>query len=206
MDVEAISGIPHSTRCQDDFWARRYEKKGVFSVRSANRMLVSNRERTAAWRDGRPGKSDFKSEEKEWTSLWQVQVPSKIKMFLWRLARQSIPFGDVLHHRKMAASSSCAIGGMEDSWRHSLLECNLAKCVWALEKEDITEFIGCLQEQDARAWLAQTFSSLPQEDLVCVTINMWTIWYARRKEFTWAFFRVLFLHTILWNALLAIST
>ena len=127
------------------------------------------------------GKSDFKSEEKEWTSLWQVQVPSKIKMFLWRLARQSIPFGDVLQHRKMAASSSCAICGMEDSWRHSLLECNLAKCVWALEKEDITEFVGCLQEQDARAWLAQTFSSLPQEDLVCVTINMWTIWYARRK-------------------------
>jgi len=62
-----------------------------------------------------------------------------------------------------------------------LLEYNLAKCVWALGKEDITEFIGCLQEQDARAWLAQTFSSLPQEDLVCVTINMWTIWYARRK-------------------------
>ena len=144
MDVEAISGIPLSTRRQDDFWAWHYEKKGVFSVRSAYRMLVSNRERTAAWRDGRPGKSDVKSEEKEWTSLWQVQVPSNIKMFLWRLARQLIPFGDVLHHRKMAASSSCAIGGMEDSWRHSLLECNLAKCVWALEKEDITEFIGCL--------------------------------------------------------------
>ena len=70
---------------------------------------------------------------------------------------------------------------MEDSWRHSLLESNLAKCVWALEKEDITEFIGCLQEQDARAWLAQTFSSLPQEDMVRVTINMWAIWYARRK-------------------------
>ena len=121
MDVEAISGIPHSTRCQDDFLAWRYEKKGVFSVRSANRMLVSNRERTAAWREGRPGKSDFKSEENEWTTLWQVHVPSKIKMFLWRLAQQSIPFGDVLHHRKMAASSSYAICGMEDSWRHSLV-------------------------------------------------------------------------------------
>jgi hypothetical protein len=80
-------------------------------------------------RDGRPGKSDFKSEEKEWTALWQVQVPSKIKMFLWRLARLSIPFGDVLHHRTMEVSNSSAICGMEDSWRHSLLECNLAKCV-----------------------------------------------------------------------------
>jgi hypothetical protein len=81
----------------------------------------------------------------------------------------------------MAASNSCAIGGTEDSWRYSLLECNLEKCVWALEKEDITDFIGGLQEQDARAWLAQTFSSLPQDDLVRVAINMWAIWYARRK-------------------------
>ena len=71
----------------------------------------------------------------------------------------------------------------------SLLECNLAKCVWALEKEDIIEFIGCLQEQDARAWLAQTFSSLPQEDLVRVTINMWAIWYARRKAIHEAIFQ-----------------
>ena len=126
-------------------------------------------------------------------------------VLVWRLAWQSIPFGDVLHHRKMAASSSCAICGMEDSWRHSLLECNLAKCVWALEKEDITEFIGCLQEQDARAWLAQTFSSLPQEDLVRVT-TCGQSGMQEERQFTRVFFKVLYLQTILWNALLAIST
>ena len=184
MDVEAISGIPHSTRCQDDFWARRYEKKGVFSVRSANRMLVSNRERTAAWRDGRPGKSDFKSEEKEWTSLWQVQVPSNIKMFLcgdWLGSRFLLVTCYIIGKWQRAVHMLSVVWRIHGDTLWSLLECNLAKCVWALEKEDITEFIGCLQEQDARAWLAQTFSSLPQEDLVCVTINMWTIWYARRK-------------------------
>jgi hypothetical protein len=53
--------------------------------------------------------------------------------------------------------------------------------VWALEKEDITYFIGGVQEQDARAWLAHTFSSLPQDDLIRVAISMWSIWYARRK-------------------------
>jgi len=91
-------------------------------------MLVLNRERTTAWLDGRPGKSDFRAEEKEWTSLWHVQVPSKIRVFLWRLARQTLLSGDLLHHRKMAQSNIC---------------------VWALEKEDIAEFIGGLQEHNA---------------------------------------------------------
>jgi len=98
----------------------------------------------------RPGKSDFRAEEKEWTSLWHVQVPSKIRVFLWRLARQTLPLGDLLHHRKMAPSNICAICGAEDSWKHALLDCNMARCVWALEKEDIAEFIGALQEHNAR--------------------------------------------------------
>ena len=57
----------------------------------------------------------------------------------------------------------------------------MAKCVWALQKEDITDFLGGLQEQDARAWLATVFSSLPHDDLVRVIVTMWAIWYARRK-------------------------
>jgi len=71
-----------------------------------------NREKIVAWVDGQPRKYDYKSEERECKSLLQVQVPSKIRMFLWRLAQQSIPFGDVLQHRNMAASNSCA------AWRN----------------------------------------------------------------------------------------
>jgi hypothetical protein len=52
----------------------------------------------------------------------------------------------------MAQTDACAICGARDSWKHSLIECNMYKCVWAPEKEDITDFIGALQEEDARAW------------------------------------------------------
>jgi hypothetical protein len=57
----------------------------------------------------------------------------------------------------------------------------MSKCVWALEKEDITDFIGAMQEEDARAWLAKVLSSLPQEDMVRVVVTIWAIWHARRK-------------------------
>lgn len=57
----------------------------------------------------------------------------------------------------------------------------MSKCVWALEKEDITDFIGALQEEGARAWLAKILTLLPQEDMVRVVVTLWAVWYASRK-------------------------
>jgi hypothetical protein len=85
-------------------------------VRLAYHMLVDTRERRTAWLDERGGKSDVKGLEKEWSSLWNIKVPSKIRVFLWRLARHSLPTADVLHHRNMASQSSCALCGAQDSW------------------------------------------------------------------------------------------
>ena len=129
MDWEAIASIPLSTRRQVDFWAWHYEKTGVFTVRSAYRMLVSNREKRTDWIEHNPGRSDCSAERKEWTDIWQVQVPSKVRQFLWRLARQSIPTGDVRHQRHMAPDSRCVVCGGLDSWKHSLIECHQARCV-----------------------------------------------------------------------------
>jgi hypothetical protein len=85
-------------------------------------------------------------------SLWKVKVPSKMCIFLWRLAKHSLPTGDVLHHRKMAQCSAHFLCGMEDSWRHSLLECTMARCICALEKEEIVEHLSGILENDAKSW------------------------------------------------------
>jgi hypothetical protein len=53
----------------------------------------------------------------------------------------------------MAQSSSCPFCGCQDSWRHSLFECNMAKCVWVLQGEDLLEFINQHQHTDAYGWL-----------------------------------------------------
>jgi hypothetical protein len=109
MDKELIKNIPLTTRRQADFWAWHYERSGVFSVRSAYMMLVDTRERRTDWLDEREGSSSKKREEKEWSAIWKVKVPSKIRVFLWRLARKSLPTTDVLHHQNMAQQSTCAI-------------------------------------------------------------------------------------------------
>jgi hypothetical protein len=81
----------------------------------------------------------------------------------------------------MAQGSACFFCGMENSWRHSLLECNMARCIWTLEKEVTVELLSGILENDAKSWSAIMAEILPQEDIARVAITLWAIWFARRK-------------------------
>ena len=71
--------------------------------------------------------------------------------------------------------------GDQDSWKHSLIECHPARCVWALQCDEIIEFIVSTQQQDARGWLHEAMKFLSHDELVRVTVTLWAIWYAKRK-------------------------
>jgi hypothetical protein len=107
MDVDVIKEIPISSRRHDDFWAWHYERKGEFFVRSAYRMLVDTRQKHEAWLDSRATSSNGAGIAKEWSSIWKTQVPSKIRVFLWRLAYQSFPSNVPRHRRGMAEDDRC---------------------------------------------------------------------------------------------------
>jgi hypothetical protein len=66
---------------------------------------------------------------------------SKLHIFLRRVAHQSIPTGDVRHHRQMEKTRSCSICGEKYSLRHSLLNCTVAHYVFALANEEMVEHI-----------------------------------------------------------------
>lgn len=82
----------------------------------------------------------------------------------------------------MADTPACSIcGAEEDTWRHSLLSCRMARCVWALGDDELLEHVISNQNPDARLWLFWLFETTSQQDLTCVLVTMWAIWWARRK-------------------------
>lgn len=180
-DTSAIMSIPLCTRLMSDFWAWNFERNGNFSVCSAYRMLVDTKRRWEDWLEGNVGSSDYEAEAKSWTSLWAVQVPGKIRNFLWRLAKHTIPTEDIRHRRKMAECDNCQLCGMQDSWRHSLLECSIARCVWALVDDDVADYIHVSTEPSAKLWLFALINDLPHASLIKTVVTLWAIWAARRK-------------------------
>jgi hypothetical protein len=57
----------------------------------------------------------------------------------------------------------------------------MARCVWALESEEIIEHLSKMHEENSRGWLANLFETMSHADLIWVLVTMWAIWYARRK-------------------------
>lgn len=119
---------------------------------------------------------------KSWSKLWNIDVPCKVRVFVWRLAKVSLPTADVRASRKMADSDVCSVcNSAPDSWHHSLLECSLAKGVWALTDEDIVDYIAASKQPDPKLWLFDLIDNLPQAAVVKVLVTLWAIWWAKRK-------------------------
>ncbi|XP_073358296.1 uncharacterized protein [Aegilops tauschii subsp. strangulata] len=189
MDVQVILGIPLCTRNVPDFWAWHHEKHGFFSVKSAYNMLVATRNRREAWLEEGPGPSSSRAEERAWKHLWKTQVPGKVRMFLWRLSKYSLPTNDVQAHRHMSDSPCCGLCGARDSWHHSLVECTSSRSVWALMNEEITHKIITTTEPKAKQWLFTLMDSMSHKDFVLVAVTLLSIWYARRKAIHEAIFQ-----------------
>ena len=167
QDVQAILKIPLSTVNQEDVWAWNHERMGLFSVRSAYRMLIQTKKIREDWLDHRAAASNSSVVAKNWCSLWRVKVPSKVRVFAWRLMHNSLPSADVLHARNMMTQPGCQIcNAMNDSWRHSLIDCNMARCVWTLVDEEITEHMMMNGNPDAKQWIFTMMETLDHRKFV----------------------------------------
>jgi len=83
-------------RKQDDCWAWLHEKSGLFTVRSAYKMLIKTKKTREDYFESKANCSDIERNQKEWNRLWSMKLPSKIKVLCWHLALNSIPTASVL--------------------------------------------------------------------------------------------------------------
>lgn len=181
VDAEAILKIPLCTRHVEDFWAWAEDPRGRFSVRTVYKMIFRVKMGREAWLEEAENMSNMQGELTGWSSLWRLEVLSKLKVFTWRLAHHSLPTGDVLQHRNMATTDVCGICGAQDSWRHSLLDCAMSRSIWALSNEELVQHMSMNRDGNAKSWLFSMTESIPQDELEVMIVTLWAIWSARRK-------------------------
>ena len=181
MDARVVLGIPLYTRNIPDFWCWHFEKHGSFTVKSAYKMLVATKQRREAWLEGTSGSSSSNAEEKSWKTLWKTSVPAKVRMFLWRLSKHSLPTNDVRMHHHMTDTASCGLCGTPDSWRHSLMDCAASRCSWALNDSEVLQRMTEVSEPSAKQWLFTLMESMSQKEFTLLAVTLWAIWSARQK-------------------------
>ncbi|CAN1857180.1 Putative ribonuclease H protein At1g65750 [Linum perenne] len=71
------------------------------------------------------------STKKLWKWLWQLDLPPKIKYFLWRVCRNALPTKAGLYRRRCGNSSTClTCNANEETLEHLLFHCPVSLSFW----------------------------------------------------------------------------
>ncbi|XP_012836236.1 PREDICTED: uncharacterized protein LOC105956874 [Erythranthe guttata] len=124
-DRKSILSIPIGSAINEDRLIWHYNKNGLFSVRSAYHTAV-HLEQEKAGVNIASGSSLVSS--RSWKWLWDLNLPNKIKIFLWRCCNNLLPTRQNLTNRKILENSLCEIcGAAEEDVLHCLSLCSFAR-------------------------------------------------------------------------------
>ena len=116
--AHAILSIPLPSRPRPDKLIWILEFKGCFSVKSAYKELMLNLPTQAP--------SDV-----NWSKIWKIRGPERLKMFLWRVAVNALPTRENLMCRLDIPDPSCVLCNQEvESAIHLFSRCQAAKAIW----------------------------------------------------------------------------
>ena len=108
-----------------------------------------------------------------WDRLWKLEIPPKVKNFIWRLCDGCLPIRTKLVFRGISSSLTCVFcdSDVEHFW-HLFCECSFAKACW----DSISIEFNFDQFINFQEWLLYTFQVSPKELLVKFTMILWNIW------------------------------
>ena len=129
--------------------AWHYDKKGIFSVKSAYKVqMEDNRRRSVRGVQGTSAGSSLQKEH--WAGIWAMNCPGKIKHFIWRLAHNSLVVRMNLERRGLELDTRCVMcNRLNEDSAHLLFKCKFAKHLcWELGLEEKQQHLSELQNAE----------------------------------------------------------
>ena len=126
-EAKMIKSIPISlVECDDKiFWPLTANEE--YSVKTGYRLLSQ----LAA--SDIPSPSDISQSKQIWNAIWNLNVPNRIKIFLWRAGLNALPSRMNLVKRKVLCDPICPSCGVEkETILHALWSCPALAEVWSI--------------------------------------------------------------------------
>lgn len=116
----------------------------------------------------------------KWQHIWKLDLPGKVRMFLWRLAHNSLPTRMNIKRKHIELDTLCPMcSRLDEDGSHLFLKCKKVKAVWREQQlEDVRlQLCAC---QDPHGMFEKIFT-LPGEKLLRVAVLQWDWWTSRNK-------------------------
>lgn len=162
--------------CQD-FLAWHYERNGKFSVKSAYK-LAYNLNNGVRWQAGSSHATD--NSRNIWKLIWTTHVPTKVRIFGWRTARDNLATNKNKFRRTLETQGTCTICGMcDESSFHATVSCTKARAL----REKMREHWNLPPEfrfrQTGENWLLVLLGSCSTKQRAQVLLLLWRAWHLR---------------------------
>jgi hypothetical protein len=173
MDVPVILSTPIRPDFED-FPAWYFDNKGVFSIKSAYKIYVKQRD---ADMDTSSGGS---TEESFWKQLWDLPCLPKVKQFMWRLTHNSPPLRKNLSLRGVKCDTLCpCCKRLDEDGAHLFLKCKQTREAWSLlGMGELREDMGSYEHVGA---VVQDILNLNDDKKVLACCLLWRCWLRRNK-------------------------
>ena len=127
-EIELIMSISLGDKHNQDKLILHYSKNGLFTMKSASHLIKTQ---STGWQDVASGSNGFVDDF--WPCLWKLNIPSKVKIFLWRICKGVLSTTSKLNSHGVYLDPTCSLckAPVEDV-NHLFLCCLVAIQVWAL--------------------------------------------------------------------------
>ena len=90
--------------------------------------------------------SRVRDDKRFWSRIWKLNVPPKVRNFVWRACTDILPTRANLYRRKIPIDPLCSICKQTDETvEHAIWECPLASNVWAVAQGRLQKCVASAQ-------------------------------------------------------------
>ena len=122
-DADCIVHIPLSRRQSEDTIIWHYDRRGQYLVKSGYQVAFNHKHQ------GIPNCSNLNPSH--WSVIWKLKIPEKVKIFLWRAAKDILPTAENLWRKRVLQEATCLVCTRQlENSAHALLDYKIARKVW----------------------------------------------------------------------------
>lgn len=122
-DAGKILKIPLPRTPKPDQMIQAYDKQCMYSVKSGYQVAFHLKFTDQP--------SFSKARQTDWNGIWKLEIPEKLKIFMWRVAHDLLPTAGNLWKKKVLQDPWCQrCRKNRENIFHALIECKFSKRVW----------------------------------------------------------------------------
>ncbi|CAL1410544.1 unnamed protein product [Linum trigynum] len=115
-----------------------------------------------------------------WKLLWSLNLPPKIKVFMWRFTREALASGERVNKRNPERSGACPFCDQHETQSHAFFECSWASRIW--RSTGVARCFELRGDSNCMDWVRNVVKTVPVSELEEWIVLLWALWRERNAH------------------------